>query len=185
MLWIAASAHDERFIRWQNKTVGKKNRGFHGVIQAVVFCIADYTDDFEPIVRRLRGKQIGLIDLEHRAADTLADGIEIAEILLHEGLIHHGEMSGALGLGIVENSSAQQRNAQRREQLRTDERQNGLRVRQCRFALHFNFCVEASETGEPRCGNACFRHSRRLRDDQANHFVLVDALLPGRCRAFR
>src|SRR5258706_12484926 len=79
---IPSYTHQKRLIRRQHETVWGENGWFYRMVQSIVSAVAHDSDDFQPVIRRLREEKRGLLDLEHRSAHSLANRICVAHELL-------------------------------------------------------------------------------------------------------
>jgi len=182
---IAGGTGEELNVAWQNKTIRKKDGGADGTGKAIVARVAHNADDFEPIIGRLCGDKIGLIDLKGRAANVLTDGIGVAEKLFDERLIDEGEMGGTHEFGVVEHAAGDEGDVKSGKDLRTDKSENGLSVGEGGLALEFKFGAESPKTREPGRGDAGRRDAGSLFDGFADIFLCLEALLPGGIGALR
>ena len=80
--------------------------------------------------------------------------------------------------GIVKHATADEREAKGGQNLRADQREDGLRISESGLALQLDFGVEAAKAGEPGGRNAGGRNAGSLFDGIANGLLGLHALLP-------
>ena len=123
---IALGADQQRFIGRKSEAVRQKNGGLHGMFESIVAGVAYHADYLQPIVGSRGHHKIRQLNVEHGAADVLADGVAIAEKLFDERLIDQRNMGGTHDFAVVVKAAPQQRDAQGGKFVGTDEPQHGL-----------------------------------------------------------
>src|SRR5579859_4870239 len=181
---ITVGTHKQLLIRRQNKTVRKKNRRLCRVIEAVVAYVSNHANHFQPIIRRLCKKKIRALDLEHRTPNHLTYGFTLACILLHEGLVDHGQMGSATNFCVVENPACKEWHLEGREFLWAHQGQDRLGSSQRRLAANLNLGAESSEGRKPRGRNAGTGNTRHLSNCLTHPLLTIQAGLPVWISAF-
>src|ERR1700747_999107 len=112
---IAAGANKNRLVRRQDESVWKKNHGLRGSLQPIVLRVPYNSNHLQPIIGGLREHKRWLVELEHGAANALAEWIAVSKILSYESLIDQRQMRRIHHFSLVEYAAGQKRNAQGRK----------------------------------------------------------------------
>src|SRR5258707_13658004 len=109
---IAAGADKNRLVGRQDESLWKKNHRLRCPLQAIVLRVPHNPNRLQPVIRSLREHKGRLVKLEHRAANALAEGTAVSEVLFYEGLIDKRQMSRVRDFSLVEYPAGQKRNVQ-------------------------------------------------------------------------
>src|SRR5438270_8214071 len=106
--------------------VRQENGALYRMSWSAVAGVAYHADSLQQSVGSRGHHKIRQLNVEHGAADVLADGVAIAEKLFDERLIDQRNMGGTHDFAVVVKAAPQQRDAQGGKLVGTDEPQHGL-----------------------------------------------------------